>query len=89
MNDFVDAQEMHRMFPDKFEIPSEKELRKLKIGDIVKVCHNEERFWTIVKRIRNDTIYAKVDNDLVLKHDFKLGDTIKFEKKNIYAIFEV
>ena len=84
MNNFVSS--IKNLY---FYIEEEKELKRLKIGDIVKVCHNKELFWTIIKRIRNDTIYAKVDNDLILKHEFKLGDTIKFEKKNIYGIFEV
>ncbi len=38
MNNFVDAQELHRLYPNTFDIPSENELEKLKLRDIVKIC---------------------------------------------------
>ena len=89
MNEFIDAQELARLHPNIIEIPSDKELKALKVGDIVKVCHNNECFWVIVKKIKYNTIYGQVDNELVRKHNFHMGDMIKFEKKNIYTIFPV
>ncbi len=89
MKDFIDAQELSRIHPSIVEVPSDKELRKLKIGDLVKVCHNEECLWVIVKKIKYETIYGEVDTQLVKKHNFNIGDIIKFEKKNIYCVFSI
>lgn len=88
MNNFVDAQEMAKSHPDSFEAPNKKELDTLKSGDIVKVCHSDERFWAVVKEVDGDKITATVDNDLVLVEEFNCGDDVEFEKRHIYAIWE-
>lgn len=92
---FVDAQEMHKLHPDTFEVPNEYDLSKIKENDFVKVCHNGERFWTKVKKIKenkdstfNDEVWAVIDNDLVCGQPFKCGDTIKFEKRHIFTTME-
>jgi hypothetical protein len=84
---FTDAQEMAKLYPDTFQAPLKKDLAKIKKGSIVKVSHNNERFWTIVKSVKGNKVTAKVDNDLICEQPFKCGDTIKFEKKHIYSIW--
>lgn len=84
---FVDAQKMAKEHPKTFNAPSAKELNNLKVGDTVKVCNDEERFWTIIKSINGEVIEAKVDNVLGGDYGYNRGDIITFEKKNIYSIY--
>jgi uncharacterized protein YegJ (DUF2314 family) len=94
---FVNAQEMHKLHPKTFEVPSDEELNNIKIGDFVKICIygklepdfsdiDNERFWVEVTEINNDEIIGTVDNELV-EVDLKYGEKIKFKKENIYSIW--
>ena len=87
MLNFTDAQEMHKQYPDTFDAPSKKELSALKIDDIVKVSHGNERFWASITKIKGNKIKATVDNAVFCDQPFKLGDEIEFEKRHIYAIW--
>ena len=78
---------MHKDHPDTFEVPDRSELDSIKKGSIVKVSCNDERFWTEVISVRGNMITASVDNDLICDQEFGLGDTIKFEKRNIYSVW--
>ena len=84
--EFTDAQSMARMHPYTFMAPGLEELAVIKVGDFVKVCHNNERFWSIVKSVDGVTVTAEVNNDLICSQPFKCGDTISFEKRHIYDI---
>ncbi len=87
---FIDAQEQHKQSPETFDAPSIIELSTLKKGDTVKVCNGKERFWTIIKEITGDKIKAEVNNQLfdAKEYGYDCGDTISFEKRHIYDIFE-
>ena len=84
--DFSDAQEMHSQKPDTFSVPSPDELQAICAGAVVKVCHNNERFWVVVKKVQGDELVGRVDNALVLPHPFSGGDLIRFKKAHIYQI---
>jgi len=86
---FVDAQEMGRLNPDTFEVPTTKELDTITEGAIVKISANSERFWVEVTSVDGDTITGTVDNDLVLQPEdgINYGDIITFNKNNVYSIF--
>jgi len=83
---FVDAQKMARLNPSTFTIPSFNDIRNLRKGDFVKVCHNEERFWVKLTKIDKQEFSGIVDNDLICEQPFKLGDSIVFSENNIYDI---
>jgi len=83
---FINAQTMHKKHPATFEAPTQEDLDALTIGKSVKVCHNDERFWVTVTKIKGDTITGEVANDLVCKQPFKFGDIIRFKKHHIYSI---
>lgn len=88
----IDAQQMHKEHPESFSAPSDAELDNIKLGDIVKVCDSKERFWTKVQSVNNDKITATIDNDLLGmsdKHNCNYGDSIVFEKRHIYAIYNM
>lgn len=92
-NVFVDAQRMHLEHPTTFEVPSQEELDEVKIGMFVKVGVETddpelkvERFWAQVVKIDEDKIEATVANMLVVSK-LQHGETINFEKKNIYSIY--
>jgi len=81
----VDAQKMKSKYPETFWTPSDSELSDIKIGDIVKVCDDHERFWVIIESISNKEFIGVVDNSL-LRDDIRCGDYIKFERRHIYDI---
>jgi len=86
--DFVNAQEMQKKYPATFEAPTKKELDGIKPEDFVKICHNDERFWVIVKKINKDRIIGEVNNDLIRNQPFKLGDKIAFLKNHVYCVMK-
>ena len=90
MKKFVDAQKMQEKYPKTFEAPTWDELSKLEVGDLVKVCYNdEERFWVIITEInhKNNKIKGRVDNALMGNFGFSYGDEIEFEKRHVYVIW--
>jgi hypothetical protein len=85
---FVDAQAMHNDNPERFSVPSKKDLDKLDIGDVVKVCDGRERFWTIITEVNGDFIKASINNHLLQDYKGSVGDIVEFEKRHIYEIYD-
>jgi hypothetical protein len=87
---FIDAQEMRINNIETFEAPNKEELDALKVGVHVKVCTGDERFWVKVTGIESDTVKGTVDNNLINidEHGLDFGDTIVFNKTNIYDIID-
>lgn len=85
---FVNAQKMHKKVGESFYAPSQNQLDKLNVKDIVKISYCSERFWAIVTNINGDNITAKVDNNLELteKHGLRYNSIVKFSKNNIFDI---
>lgn len=89
---FVDAQRMHLEHPTTFEVPSQDELDGIQPGMFIKVGvetnHEEikvERFWTQVIKVDGEKIEATVAN-MLMYSKLQHGETINFEKKNIYSV---
>jgi hypothetical protein len=84
---FINAVELSKKFPDSFQLPSRIMLSKIKVGDNVKVCLNNERFWCLVKGIdfEKETIVASINN-ILQWNDLKLGDIVYLNFYNIYDI---
>lgn len=87
-NLFVDAQEMHKKYPETFFVPPQEDLDAIKIGDYIKVCISLERFWASAIEIDGNTIKAIVANELVNspEHVLHYGNFIEVEKRHIYDI---
>lgn len=79
---FVDAQAMRIEHPETFEAPSKEDLENIAAGDLVKVCVNDERFWTHVTDLKGEMVTGRVDNDL-LQQGIKYNDIIEFPKNYI------
>lgn len=88
MNDFLNAQEMHRTYPETFDAPSNDELASLKTGLYAKICENGERFWVEITEIEKDELKGRVDNELFLEHDFEYNDIISFSRMNVMDILD-
>lgn len=84
--EFQDAQQLAKEHPDTFEVPYDATLNAIEVGDVVKVCDGEERFWTVVKGIDGDTITAEVNNNLIGEQPYNYGDLIQYEHRHIYDI---
>ncbi len=87
---FDNALELSKLYPDGFQIPSREEILQLEIGHNVKVCANDERFWTKIIDINFETeeVIASVDNKLV-RNNLELNEQVKFHFNNIYAIYHL
>jgi hypothetical protein len=49
----------------------------LEVGDFIKVRHNAERFWCVVRDLdAQGRLVVEVNNNLIGEHDFSCGDLI-------------
>lgn len=84
----VDTIEMNKIHPDTFQLPPKEVLDNLKVGDTVKVCNSNERFWCIVDDfITDDLIVGVIDNQLLIDYGYGFDDKIFIHKNNIYDVF--
>jgi hypothetical protein len=84
MEGFIDAQARHEETPDTFHVMHIEDLRAtVVVGDMVKVCHSDERFWVQVTERKDDRIAGTVANDL-FRAPFDYGDLVQFELRHIY-----
>jgi len=88
IDSWVDAQELHRSYPDKFDVPNNNELDELKTGNLVKICNGKERFWVELKEINDSYLIGRIDNELCTGINYDKNSIIMFEKKNIYSIYD-
>lgn len=83
---FESAQENAKRYGPRFEAPSWEDLRSIQVGQYVKVCHNDERFWVIVlKLLEHDEVIGRIDNRLVNQHPFNINDLIRFKLEHVYT----
>jgi hypothetical protein len=85
-DNWVNAQEQQRLYPDTFEAPDHNDLNAIQVGDYVKISNGKERFWTVVIDMKEDDIIARVDNKLVATQRYTVNDIVVFKKENIYNI---
>ena len=82
----VNAQEMQKIYPGKFEAPSQEDLSKLKTGDFVKLCfEDKERMWVKILLVSDDTITGILDSNPTMVN-LKAGDKVKFKREHVYEI---
>lgn len=56
------------------------------VGSIVKIVRKGEAFWLIVTEINGKRMKGKVDNKLVGKHRFDIGDVIGLRSGEIVEV---
>ena len=83
---WIDAQKMHFENPDSFICPTENELKKITVGASVKISNGRERFYVIVKKVKNSKIIGKVNNIIVLPASYKFKDLVSFKKEHVFEI---
>ncbi|PAN98972.1 hypothetical protein CIW62_14330 [Enterobacter cloacae] len=57
----INAQRLHRQYPETFYVPSYEELEKLKHNDQIKVCMGDTRIWVIVTEVKGKHITCTSD----------------------------
>lgn len=71
--EFSNAQARSLNNSESFKVPIMEELREIKIGDLVKVIGNHERFWVIITGL-----LQKEDGDYIVGTiDSRLQETLK------------
>ena len=83
------AQEIAKEHPETFNAPSRLALRRLVVGDSIKVCCAGERFWVTVTELKEGSVVGTIDNDLVFSHRHGLmyKDKLLVKHENIYSIY--
>jgi len=89
--DLLNGIEHNKKNSETFHIPCKEKKSKVQIGDYVKVVDNQcgERFWVIVKDFISDNLMVgEIDNELVGKQPYSLGDKIFLTKDNIIDVLD-
>lgn len=90
MYTLLDGILQNQMFPTTYQIPSEEEKAKLKIGDHVKLSFHEdgkaERMWVKIFVINGNGFQGQLDNEPTFIKSIMLEDIVIFESKNIIGI---
>lgn len=85
----IDAEERHRLYLERFEIPALEVRIAGQVGFLAKIGfeHPEyggERFWVEIVEVREDGQYVgRVDNDLEDYWEINFNDLFLFEPKHI------
>ena len=91
--DLADIFALHEKEPNSYQVPNENSVKKVCVGDHVKVgiLNKEltqivEHFWVRVIEIAEDGVYTGyLDNTPEILTDLKKKDKIVFTRKNIMA----
>lgn len=81
----INGQEMHRKYPNTFEVPTFNDLKLLAPKDCVKIGTIGERFWVNVVSVTGTTITGTLANNPITI-PLQYGDKIKFKKLNVLGI---
>jgi hypothetical protein len=94
------AQRLHLLYPETFDVPAPHELTALRLGDLVKLIflfaiedeHDNviirgERMWVTVEQITSVGYVGQLENEPVLTDVLKPLDKITFHQEHIAAIF--
>lgn len=73
------------------KVPDAADLARLDVGDCVKICNGEERFWVCILRsmvVRDGqrVIVGEVRNQLVIPRPYNCGDMVAFKEEHVYDI---
>ena len=79
-----DAQALAKQH-DTFWAPSNKQLKQVKNGSIVKICNGKERFWVIIEGRQKNIYMGHIRNNLLFS-TYAFGDLIAFEENQIVII---
>ena len=71
-------------------LPTPRQLEKVKKGSSVKINHRGERFWVTVTKVdaEKNKLVGFVDNQLIDKHPFNYKSKVTFGFQNIYQILK-
>ncbi|NVK76014.1 MAG: hypothetical protein HWE24_21265 [Oceanospirillaceae bacterium] len=89
--ELLNGVEQNKEFPTSFHIPSEEKKSKIEVGDKVKVVdiQHSERFWVKVEEFISDELMVGViDNELIGKQPYSLGDKIFLTMDNIIDVHD-
>ena len=84
----INAKQMAQDHPETFSVPEDTELRLLKVGSLVKVSTDGERFWVQITSATYPLFIGRVDNDLLFVKGLSYNDLIQFHAANIYQIYK-
>jgi hypothetical protein len=94
---FRNAQQLARLHPDSFQVPTAEQLERVGPGSWVKVSvafpengegMDGERFWVKVAERRGNRVIGRIDNELFATRDHGLArdDQVEFSLEHVYEI---
>lgn len=86
--------ELHRQYPETFEIPPVEQRESLRVGDIVKLIFriefddeaHVERMWVQVKEVRTEFYIGALDNDPYCTDEIRSGMRVEFHADHVIQI---
>jgi hypothetical protein len=86
LSDLVDATQMARHHPETFTAPSTEELAKLRVGDSVKVCRHNERFWITLTKVEDLNLEGAIDSVMIndANSDLPLGRLVVVNRCHVF-----
>lgn len=89
--------EIHREFPDTFEVPSQKDRDSLRPGDLVKLIFriefdeeaHVERMWVRVSEVNLKSYVGVLDNDPYCTDEIRIGMRVEFHADHVIQIERV
>ena len=92
----IDGVERAAQNPNTFQIPTAKQVRRLRPGDIVKLIFSadaetgyvEERLWVQITSRRGRRIVGVIDSQPMVTPDAARGDRVHFDARNIIDVWD-
>jgi hypothetical protein len=87
LDGLIDAQTMARQQPTTYEVPDDQELADISVGDCVKVCRCDERFWILITETSARYLVGEVNSQLIAPDNLplKVGQLVRFERRHVFA----
>lgn len=90
----VDAQDMHRQYPETFDAPGLAQIAIARLGWFLKVSRNNERFWTLYVEHQGSgwdaEITARINNELLVDRnpDLRLHQLVRFKARHVLQVMK-
>ena len=83
--EFSDVQKLAKDSSGEFSAPGASTLAAIKVGNLVRVRHSDERFWVQITQVDSKRLVGRVANNVV-RAPFYIGDEVEFEKRHVLVL---
>jgi hypothetical protein len=88
--------ELHREYPETFQIPPQSVRENLRVGDLVKLIFriefdgeaHVERMWVQITEVRAEYYVGALDNDPYCTEEIRSGMRVEFHADHVIQIYD-